>query len=536
MSNRMKKLLSLLAVAVMAVSVFAGCGNTDDKESSVTSGSEVVEGSTEEVVEEFSYPFDPPVSLYVNYGGAWDAEGVLNGGIGVLSKATGVNIGSTSVDANSASENFMLMLIDNNLPDILINQFNSTYDGGPSQAIADGYIIDLNQYPQYMPNYLAWLEENPDIKEQVTTEKGEIWCFPTIEDQSYPADDGIVYRRDILDALGMEVPTTLDEFYAVLKAVKENYPDMIPFCYEMRWNYTQYMMQFISNAFECAYPYYSTDGSTVEFALYDDNFKAFLQTINKWYNEGLLDPDFATVSKGECRGKMANGKAFATIQSAIYTDAVVSACEIDGAVFEGLATLTAEEGGVKYLYDKSGYRTIAEAANFSVTTQCSNIEAAMRYCDYMFSEEGAAVKNFGTKGVSWDYDADGNVVIPEAFFTQKRSPDEIRSGYVQGENWVGYFYGKDLYKVNEEKEFLAVYNADLVYAGVDAGMNPEESKVYSKYFSDLQTYCEEKITGLILGTLSFDDWDKIVDNAKNQYHADEILAAKQSAYTRYKQQ
>ena len=123
-----------------------------------------------------------------------------------------------------------------------------------------------------------------------------------------------------------------------------------------------------------------------------------------------------------------------------------------------------------------------------------------------------------------------------AFFTQKRSPDEIRSGYVQGENWVGYFYGKDLYKVNEEKEFLAVYNADLVYAGVDAGMNPEESKVYSKYFSDLQTYCEEKITGLILGTLSFDDWDKIVDNAKNQYHADEILAAKQSAYTRYKQQ
>ena len=63
-------------------------------------------------------------------------------------------------------------------------------------------------------------------------------------------------------------------------------------------------------------------------------------------------------------------------------------------------------------------------------------------------------------------------------------------------------------------------------------MNDEESAVYGSYFADLDTYCQEKMIGLVLGTESFDNWETIKATCKDTYHADEVLAVIQSSYTR----
>ena len=533
-----KKLLSLLAVAAMAVSVFAGCGNTDDKDATPSS-SEVVESSvaeeSSEEVKEFSYPMEPTVYLTINFGshaGTRDSEGRADGPFGVFDALTGIVVEDTGVSFGSGEQDFMLMLISGDLPDLLYNQFNKTYKGGAVAAIDEGYIIDLNEYKEYIPNYLAWLEANPGYAQQVTTEDGRLWAFASIEDTSVQTDRGITIRKDILDALGMEIPATIDEFYNVLKAVKANYPDMIPFATEMRWMYTQSMSQSISGAYGTCYPFYTTDGTTVQFALYDDNFKSFLQTMNKWYDEGLIHPDFATVSKGDVRGGLAKN-IFAVIQQGSNSVASKNACEIEGAEFVAIPFLTLEEGATRYNFEKSGYVPVT---NFiSVSTDCENIEAAMRYCDFLYTKAGNDAYNYGKEGVAYSYAEDGSIVLGDVITNNPngKTAADARYDYAKVTGWIGEADGTLLYKDAFELSLIETWQTGLVTAGVSAPMTDEENGIYGEYYGDLDTFAQEKIVGLILGTISFDEWDNIKAEAKNSYHADEVLAVMQSSWTNY---
>ncbi len=539
MSNCMKKLVSLLAVAVMAVSVFAGCGNTDDKGSSSTpdsSGSQQTESSSEssEEVVEFSYPITPAVDLTINYGAsmaAGSAEENPYGSTIILSTATGVNLTSNGVSSGSTAEDFQLMLVSGDLPDIISNSFHTSYVGGAAAAIDDGHIISLSDYSEYMPNYLAWLEENPVYKSQVTTSDGRIWCFANVE-QQVDWDRGIVLRKDVLDQLGLSVPVTVDDFYNVLKTVKEK-TDMIPFSSELRWMWSQSMSSSISGAYDVCYPFYTTDGKTVKFAMYEDDMKAWLQTMNKWYSEGLIDPNFASVKKGDVRSGLANGTIFAANQQAVNSVTSMTSSTVEGAEYIAIPQLVLKKGDTSYNFNASNYKSIG-GYNFSISTDCKNIEAAMRYCDFMFTEEGNLMYNYGTEGFSWEYDANGNIALTEMMTSDPdRSADSLRYDYAKVCNWAGVAEGALLYKTDLEKEFIEVFCTGLVEAGVNAPMTDEENSSWAEYNPDLDTYAQEVITNLIMGNESFDNWETIKNNFKNNYHADELLAVKQAAWDRF---
>lgn len=557
MKERAKKLLSLLSVTALCVGMLAGCGepasqqssgpdsaqeSTSQQESSSPESTAQTDGEQADAEpEEFTYPMEH-VKLTLNYGDEekdWgeltaeeafsDPEKYLMGGIGVLSQGSGAYIESNGIHSDSRSEEFMYMLIAHDLPDIIVNCFNKSYKGGPAAAIDEGYIIDLNEHPEWMPNYLAWLEENPDVKSQVTTDDGRIWCFANIEDTEYAMQDrGIVLRKDILDELQMEVPTTIDEFEEVLKAVKAKYPDMIPFSSEMRWLYQQAMLSSLSNAYQCAYPFYCTDGENVQFAMYDDNYKAFLERLNNWWNEGLIDKDFPSVGKGDVRGKLAKGELFSAHQQASNSATSVNSCEIEGAEFIAIPALKMEESDLVYNYLMTGIKTIY-TFNFSVSTSCQNVEAAMRFCDFCFTEEGQTLYNFGMEGLSYTRDAQGNIqLLPE----DERYKNEKGHGLAKRTCWAGEVIGEGLYMDEVEKKIADVYTQYDACAGVDTPMSDEEAAVYGTYFTDLDTYCQEKISNLIMGTESFDNWETIKATCKDTYHADEVLAVIQSAYTR----
>ncbi len=531
MSNRMKKLVSLLAVAVMAVSVFAGCGNTDDKESSSTpsgSGGSVVESGSSESEEpkEFSYPYEPTTELTINFANYMSdrTDDDPYGGTEIFD-CTGVILSSNGVSQNSSSEDFLLMLVSGNLPDIISNNFASTYKGGAAGAIDEGYIIDLNEYAEYMPNYLAFLEENQAIKEHVTTDDGRIWCFASIEDPGVPMTSGITVRKDVLDDLGLAIPTTVADFYNCLKTVKEK-TDMIPFSSELRWMWNTGNTASIANGFDTAFGWYSLDGKKVQFGFVTDNFKAWLQEMNKWWNEGLIDPDFATVKKGDVRGKLSNGTLFAALHSVDNSATSLAASTVDGAEYFVLQPLTSEGGSVRNFNTKlaekyEGYQTIG-SGNFSVSTDCKNIEAAMRYCDFMYTELGMNMYRYGTEGVHWEYDANGEVALTE-FMTNHpsgRSAGDVRWDIAKVTQWCGVGGGSLLYKGDWEKATMERLNAlesGITYVGADVSsfMTDDERAEYTTIITTFMTYAEENITGLIMGTKSFDDWDKIVNDANN---------------------
>ena len=99
----------------------------------------------------------------------------------------------------------------------------SNYPGGPEKAIKDGYILRLNDViDQYAPHLKQYLTEHPDIDMQIRTANGSYYAFPFIQgDDKLRTYQGPIIRKDWLDELGLDVPTTIDEWHTVLQAFKD---------------------------------------------------------------------------------------------------------------------------------------------------------------------------------------------------------------------------------------------------------------------------------------------------------------------------
>ncbi len=113
-----------------------------------------------------------------------------------------------------------MMLASGEYPDIMEIDFYN-HPGGPNKAISDGYIIALNDYMQYAPNLVKYLEEHPEVDKMCKTDDGTYYAFPFIRgDKSLIVFSGLMLIKDWLDDLGLEVPTTIDEWHTVLTAFK----------------------------------------------------------------------------------------------------------------------------------------------------------------------------------------------------------------------------------------------------------------------------------------------------------------------------
>ena len=87
--------------------------------------------------------------------------------------------------------------------------------------------LDYNEYiDEYMPNFgIASIEENPDLGSFATMLDGGMYALPRTL-WTYNIAAPIYYRGDMLEELGAEAPTTVDEFYDLLVLAKEHYADV----------------------------------------------------------------------------------------------------------------------------------------------------------------------------------------------------------------------------------------------------------------------------------------------------------------------
>jgi putative aldouronate transport system substrate-binding protein len=551
----MKKLLCLALAGVMTMSIMVGCGNEEPQSSEPSSS---VEGSSEPDPADFTYPVNPPVKLTINYNDYIKVVGEERDDrmICVFDEPTGVIIESNGRPMNSSDSAFLTMLISGELPDILVNNFHTTYVGGPGAAIKEGYIIDLTPYEKYMPNYMAFLEQYPDYKNDVYID-GKLWCVPALSDTNCPgfsegempagASAGafhVLYRKDILDELKMDVPTTLDEFYNVLKAVKAAKPEMVPFATEKRWliDYTTNCKGFDS-AFNIADDFYSYDDKTVIWRWADPKTKELYQYFAKLFDEELLTQDLATIAKGDVRGGMALGKYFCVLQQWGDQIASMTANEVEGAEFAMMPYFSKVKGeaplrrGSKLSPSTGTSDATIGNYNWSISTDCppEKIEAACRYMDYMFTQDGIRLYNLGKQGLVWDFDENGKVVLVEEW---KSDPDNAPENkiyeYAKKTQWVGI--SSYTYTLTEEWHYefgkQAVGTSVVGNYRANYTQNQEEKDLVKKYKADVTAYIKENVQLMVTGEKSFDEWETMVETARTTFHGDEITATWQSAMDR----
>ena len=207
----MKKMISLILALMLVVGTLAGCSG-DGGESSTPqesangstaeSAQEASEGE-EQVGPEFSYPMDGTVTLTLNRE-PYDLNEVPeyareNYFWERIQEETGIGlefIGS-SANSTSMSEEFLLLLASGEYPDMFICDW-IVFPGGPSAALADGYIQTLDNYIEWMPNLQQYLTEHPDVDRMIRTDSSELYGTPWLREEGTNIGGGMSIRKDWL--------------------------------------------------------------------------------------------------------------------------------------------------------------------------------------------------------------------------------------------------------------------------------------------------------------------------------------------------
>ena len=333
-------------------------------------------------------------------------------------KRTGIKLSIEAIPGGDFSQKQQTMIVTNSMPDILYDTYNI-----PDYA-SSGVFAAVSDYLDIMPNFAKMLEENPDFKKLYND--GKLYQIPVMGRYIYRFGRSPMIREDLLAETGLAAPGTFEDLYNVLKAIKEKYPETYPMANR---NGT-------GNLFTCvAYPmgsgagiYYdpAINGGSYSYGPAHDAFIPVLEYLAKLYAEGLLDPDYAVASSGQWQEKLAAGRSsFFFDNPSFAANFNLALADTDAAMKFAPMNIPAMADGTQrglfYMKHDLGATTIA--------ANSSNIEACMRLMDFLYSEEGCDLTNFGVEGVHYDI-VDGEYVLKsEVVEKYMAQADPLRAFY-----------------------------------------------------------------------------------------------------------
>ena len=340
--------------------------------------------------------------------------------------------------AGSESDNFTTLLSTGEYCDIMNLSMSSQT---PAQLYGEDILADLTDLvPEYMPNYMAFIAEHPELEQNlyslVDGEK-KILHITGFRDGITPNYEGFSYRRDWVAKYGKN-PETGAAFTYGFENPDDPYSwqDDVVFpsgsdepIYISDW---EWMFEIFDQAMAdlgitdgyCYAPYYQGYMQTGDFASAfggggvcywyrnsdnvavfgptTDNFRAYVQCLNTWYGKGWVDPAFAEhnsdIFYAVDTAKVFSGKVglWQGRQSAVGTQIDDGSDFTSGAVVYGCRQPINDVYGGPESQNVEPYVFLQNSMvgnSIGVTTNLSEDEiiAFLEYTDFLFSEEGSAL-------------------------------------------------------------------------------------------------------------------------------------------------
>lgn len=532
-----KKIVSLLISFLLIASLVVGCGNnsdslsnsttektdsvnSDNNQTSQTEQDKDVKTDTKDITLTYWVPMhSQAVKILQNYG--------ENEVYKKLEEITGIKIEFLHPASGQATEQLNLMIASKDLPDI-IESFS--YTGGLDKAIEDNIIIRLNELiEEHAPNYKSIRDSNEDIAAETITDSGNIAAFYCIQNEEEPPWLGPMIRKDYLDELGLEIPKTIADWENTLRAFKDMGVE-VPLYYNIDdWQFTS------SGAFVSAYgigPEFYNDNGQVKYGPIEPGYKDFIALMAKWYEEGLLDQDFASRDGNNTESMILNGDIASWVGAYESFDYYENLAKTNNPNFK-LAPAphpSLNEGETVQFRQKNYYNKGTTAV---ITTACKYPEEAVKWFDFHYSEEGSMLFNWGIEGVSYEI-VDGK---PQFTDLMTNNPD--------GLSYITLAHKYKLHMGPYLRDYKAFVMTDTIYEAMDvwgeAGssqvlpmttMTLEESKEYSSIMSDINTYVGENRIKFIMGVEPMENFDNFVEQIRKM-NIERAIEIQQSALDRY---
>lgn len=463
---------------------------------------------------------------------------------------TGANIEVRFASQMMNTEQFNLMIVSQDYTDI-ITGIDMLWTGGYDSAIDDNIFIDLtDMIENYMPVYSALYNQLDDnVKRDLHTDEGR---FPKLISLSYDfaeRTEGPMIRRDYLAQVGMDMPVTYDDWDAVLRAFKTELDISQPLMLPKGIVHT-------SNAMVSGFdvlgtfstfpmitePYYQVD-NVVKYGIVEPGYKEYIEMIAGWYAEGIISPEFIVLNDNpmgpEYTAEIISGNAGIFFADGAMLKNYMSAGTAANPDFDiwALSEPVKEEGQITHFLDEKS-PIIGRLSNIVVTTACDDLPSMGKFLDWFFTDVGAKLATVGVEGVSWEYDAQGNMARTDEWINSPLNDGEKPTLYIfsQVPNLLPDGVPEDeQYPAQEAAGPIWESNADSAYKlSTFISMTTEEKERYTNLYTDIQTYVEENLAKFVTGAKPLTEWDSFVNDVKAM-GLDECTAIKQAALDRYLQ-
>jgi putative aldouronate transport system substrate-binding protein len=423
--------------------------------------------------------------------------------------------------------------------------------GGLIMPLED--LIERNGY-----NMKNLFETNPKVYSIMLSADGKVY---SLGDQNTNEANKLPMRfwinKTFLDALGMKMPTTTDEYYEYLKAVKTKDPnkngraDEIPLVGATEGWHAE-IDGFLMNAF--AYNETSTDrdpvnrrrvyltpNGKIDVSYNKPEWKEGLEYLHKLYAEGLLAPESFTLHKEDLR-------SLVEYEGALIVGSLPSGGPHEFANTQGerrknfvvLPPLKGPKGVQQIWYDEF----LAErTGQYLVTRDCKIPDIAIKYADYLYTEDFQTRNRYGVLGRDWRIPPAGTVAVNGGV---AKYEEILKWGTPQNAHWGNMivwnrFASYMREKSNDPYELEAVlWNAKQLYEPYafkrsvprTMAFTLDEARRYAELNRLIVEYVEQSLARFVTGDLDLNrDWDRYL-NDLNRMGLNDLLSITQAAFDR----
>ena len=419
----MKKIIAILLVIFAITAMFAGCtkGGNSSVQSSAPESSKPESSKTDDVSEPDDTLGGPvytgstePItfSLLMGSWATWDEPMTADPVGRWLIEKTGVTIEAELI-TGEAADKFALLLATKNYPDFTV----WPGDDFGSKFIADGAFVAFDEYLDKLPNVVS--RYGDDIGAIYDIETKHIyhitqWSMGNSDD----LQQGMIFRSDFLrEYFGDDTVTTpkwitISELEKAMLDWKEKNPTNADgkTTYPLtNGTWLDGFVRYFAQAYGIVL-FYDVDAEHAGYYYSHENMVEALVTLNRWYNNGILDPEFAINKNENMQSKLSSKVSIGTITHQADMEPVNQVLESedpDMFMFSHPKVKADEYDAVYEKYSGVGIDGL------SLTTACKDIDRAIEWVNFMNDAEVDFYCCNGLPGDDgiWKYDENGMVVL-----------------------------------------------------------------------------------------------------------------------------
>ncbi len=447
-----RKVVSLMLVSAMVAGMLAGCGSDSgsNKGGSSTETGSAAEASSSGETADDADDKSPITFEYFNADGKngnWD-----NPVAKAITEATGVTLDVSYPVASQgdAKEDVALMIANDEYPDMIYAK------GSATDLYQAGALIDMTDLiEKYGPNIkkmygaemekLKWSQDDPGIYQL---------SYAGVNQKTLTTGGSCQIQWAALKENDYKYPKTLDEYEKMIKSYLAAHPktedglDMIGITMSASdWHWMITLGNpagLIADASPDNGQWIIDDEYNVHYKHVTDEEKEYFKWLCRMYNEGILDPNFATQTDDDYIAKVASGRVVAITDAEWHYSQCEATLVADGKVdqtYVGLPVTLREDQVEKALL----YQGTTVGWGIGITKSCEDPVRAIKFLDYLCSDEGQILYHWGIEGENYFLDDDGQPYRTDEEVAKAQSdPDYAKNTGI--DNYTGFpIYGTGSY-------------------------------------------------------------------------------------------